>query len=360
MDEMDEVEARFEALWAKYSNSGSGSGSGGSDPSDNTTANQDLGENSPPNPSKADNDEQPNDDPFGMTAARVREACVASGGFVTDRLNETLFLGHKGFQRVAGLETFTGARSVFLNDNSLTDLSGLSPVSAQLLCLFAQGNALTDLATLPALPEVKAINLANNGLASLEGLDQKCPRLAQLDLSRNRLTSAGELGPLRGLAHLQTLTLTGNEVSGLEELLALLSSLPCLTTVHLQGNPVVQEDKYRKRVISAVAGLVYLDERPVRDDERRLAVAFVQGGKDGEALVREAIEAEREDRERRERESFEMFQEDARARALREHYDFIERGIVPQKKVYVSYRDDDASGDEDDGETGRIDYAALN
>ena len=51
----------------------------------------------------------------------------------------------------------------------------------------------------------------------------------------------------------------------------------------MTGNPISHRMiNYRKRIIHACKELTYLDERPVFEDERRCAIAFLKGGADAE------------------------------------------------------------------------------
>ena len=52
--------------------------------------------------------------------------------------------------------------------------------------------------------------------------------------------------------------------------------------IYLKGNPIVSKfSHYRKRLITALPSLAYLDDRPVFEQERRLSAAWVRGGLEG-------------------------------------------------------------------------------
>ena len=86
------------------------------------------------------------------------------------------------------------------------------------------------------------------------------------------------------------MTHNGLEGDG-DALLALLAAMPALRALYLSaGNPIAGSVRpYRKRVVAAVAGLVYLDERPVFDAERRGAEAWVRGGDEAEQAERDKL-----------------------------------------------------------------------
>ena len=60
------------------------------------------------------------------------------------------------------------------------------------------------------------------------------------------------------------------------EILEVLRDMPNLSCLYLQGNPVVNKVRnYRKRLIAMLPNLKYLDDRPVFENDRRCAEAFV-------------------------------------------------------------------------------------
>ena len=55
-----------------------------------------------------------------------------------------------------------------------------------------------------------------------------------------------------------------------------LSALPCLAALQLNGNPVVSKiPQYRRTVIGRCKSLTYLDDRPVFEDERLTVEAWL-------------------------------------------------------------------------------------
>nr|XP_020752390.1 centrosomal protein of 72 kDa isoform X4 [Odocoileus virginianus texanus] len=91
--------------------------------------------------------------------------------------------------------------------------------------------------------------------------------LKSLDLSRNSLVSL-EQG-IECLTALESLNLYYNRISSLAEVFRL-HSLAALSDVDLRLNPVVKsESDYRLFVVHMLPGLQQLDDRPVRESERR-------------------------------------------------------------------------------------------
>ncbi|XP_072860016.2 centrosomal protein of 72 kDa isoform X1 [Pogona vitticeps] len=93
--------------------------------------------------------------------------------------------------------------------------------------------------------------------------------LKSLDLSRNVLTT---LEGLEHLTYLEKLNLYFNDISSLSEVFRL-HSLTALKDVDLRLNPVVKnESDYRLFVVHMLPNLRKLDDRPVRDSERKASL----------------------------------------------------------------------------------------
>nr|XP_006113108.1 centrosomal protein of 72 kDa [Pelodiscus sinensis] len=94
-------------------------------------------------------------------------------------------------------------------------------------------------------------------------------RLKSLDLSRNALVS---LEGIQHLIFLEKINLYYNHISSLSEIFRL-HSLAALKDVDLRLNPVVKnESDYRLFVVHMLPNLRRLDDRPVRDSERKASL----------------------------------------------------------------------------------------
>lgn len=71
---------------------------------------------------------------MAMTRTRLRQICKENELYRTPELNDNLFCNLQGFTTIAGLEVYTGLRSLFLDGNALSDLSGM-PRLLHLRCL---------------------------------------------------------------------------------------------------------------------------------------------------------------------------------------------------------------------------------
>ena len=64
-----------------------------------------------------------------------------------------------------------------------------------------------------------------------------------------------------------------------EQMIRIFVSMPSLACLYLQGNPIIGLLKnYRKRMVSEISTLTYLDDRPVFSLERVCAEAWANGG----------------------------------------------------------------------------------
>ena len=90
-----------------------------------------------------------------------------------------------------------------------------------------------------------------------------------------------------------------------EEFLEILKNIPSLAVLYLQNNPICKKiPNYRKRLISLIPNLKYLDDRPVFEEDRRYAEAWAIGGIEGEREERRKIKEEKEEFHRKQHEAF--------------------------------------------------------
>lgn len=135
-------------------------------------------------------------------------------------------------------------------------------------CRYLQQNCLRSLDGLQQLSNLDTLNISSNCLASLQQL-QSCLHLATLIAEHNHLSTVAALEPLLQCQELHTLDLQHNNIEDTAMLDAIITQLPQLRCLYLQGNPVVSKiPNYRKTVISRCTALTYLDDRPVTDEER--------------------------------------------------------------------------------------------
>ncbi|RNE98827.1 putative leucine-rich repeat protein (LRRP) [Trypanosoma conorhini] len=169
-----------------------------------------------------------------------------------------LDLSHNGIARFAGGQALAALAVLDLSHNSLATL---------------------DASSLPG--GLARLNVGHNALQELQGLSSFTPRLQELNISFNRLTSqrVGELPkrlttllcqgnlldsvrPLLPLAHLVSLDLSSNQLADVEELQRL-RQLRALRYIELRGNPVMSAPAAVPSILEAVPKLIALDRTPL-------------------------------------------------------------------------------------------------
>eukprot|EP00742_Colponemidia_sp_Colp-10_P001971 GILJ01002105.1.p1 GENE.GILJ01002105.1~~GILJ01002105.1.p1 ORF type:complete len:326 (-),score=66.75 GILJ01002105.1:88-1065(-) len=233
--------------------------------------------------------------------------------YTTAELNDKLFLHYKGYVRIENLEPFTGLKVLYLEGNGLSKIEGLDTLVG-LRCLYLQENCTEKIENLDKLTELDSLNLSDNVITKIENLGA-LTKLNTLQIKRNKVGMNGidDLRHLVDLPNLGVLDLSDNKIEDPEILPEVLEKMPCLSVLYLQGNPVIKKiPNYRKTLISRIAGLKYLDDRPVFDEDRRCALAFSRGGLEAEREEKKAIQKEKEDKDRRNHEAFQEMLDKAR------------------------------------------------
>lgn len=155
------------------------------------------------------------------------------------------------------------------------------------------GNALTR-PRIPRQPPMPAAEYRN-----------PCSSLRSLNVAGNRLESFEDCLGLLAYKALAVLDLSHNNILDGEALLLILERLPRLQSLKLSGNPLVRTlPRYRKRLLARCKRLLYLDDRPVFEEERRLVTAWAHAGNDGEEKERKLIQQEKAAAERRRLDDF--------------------------------------------------------
>lgn len=89
--------------------------------------------------------------------------------------------------------------------------------------------------------------------------------------------------------------------------------MPNLRVLYSAGNEFTRKYKnYRKSVIAAVPNLKYMDDRPVFEEDRRRAEAFMVGGIEAEREMIKKIKKEKNDKHWANHEAFQIMINNAR------------------------------------------------
>ena len=186
-----------------------------------------------------------------MTSEILRLACIEHDGYETQELNDKIYLHFKGFRSIQNLEPYYGLKCIFLESNAITQITGLSHLK-QLKSLYLQQNQITKISGLDELSNLSVLNLSENKIHKIEGL-LKLPNLSTLYLAKNLLQDKEDIEELKQINKLTTLDISNNKIHDGPEVIQLLSELPKLAVLHLNGNPMVSTTKhYRKTVVSSV------------------------------------------------------------------------------------------------------------
>ncbi|XP_055017874.1 leucine-rich repeat-containing protein 43 [Boleophthalmus pectinirostris] len=174
-------------------------------------------------------------------------------------------------------------QGVCVLDSGLLKLSNLEE-------LVLSANQLQEVPA-PLLPaSLTVLELRNNLLSSLSSLTaQPPPRLVYLGLSSNPLGSALDVCSLTG-AHwpaLLCLDLSFCDFENQRVLLRALSSLPCLRSLLLEGNPCSLGSSYPGLTLDVLPQLSHLDSEWVRAEEKEAfgGMALLTGAEQEKACV---------------------------------------------------------------------------
>jgi len=138
-----------------------------------------------------------------------------------------------------GLGSLVALTDLNISNNCLTTLKGLGYLP-NLFKLDASLNKLSTLHGLEGNTSLRILNVAVNNLESLAGL-QHLKALGELLARKNKITNAL---PLSHMNDLFSVDLSANNIVSLTEVLSVCKSLRNLRVLHLNGNPLCDDDHY--------------------------------------------------------------------------------------------------------------------
>lgn len=254
-----------------------------------------------------------------MTAEEIRQSCRENEGYETPELNDKLYLHFRGFKQIQNLEPYTSCKAIWLDSNGLEKLENLSTMK-ELRCLYLGKNLITRIEGLESLAQLTLLDLSYNRLSNIENLSC-CPNLQTINLSRNALASADAIEHLGICKSIINVDITHNRLDG-EAVMSVFAKMEALTALSINGNPVTQMQGFRKKAITTMTKLSYLD-RPIDAVEKIAAEAFMQGGLEAEKIARDNYKEAEKKQRTQQMADFRAWQEDHRKKLVKEGRAFI-------------------------------------
>lgn len=240
-----------------------------------------------------------------MTADEVKLSCLENNGFETPELNDKIYLHFRGFKKIENLEAYTGCKSIWLESNGFTEIENLSALQ-ELRCLYLSKNLIGNIKGLNDLVNLTILDVSYNRLASIDNLSC-CVNLQTLNASHNALSSADSIRHLQECSSLQNIDLTSNRLQKDEDVLSVFQNMPALVAMSVNGNDVTKLPTFRKKTIASMPKLGYLD-RPIDEQERCFATAFIEGGSEAETAARNKWKEDQTNKRIREQEEYRIWQ----------------------------------------------------
>ena len=110
---------------------------------------------------------------------------------------------------------------------------------------------------------------------------------------KNEIKTPEDIQDIIDCKSLTLLDIQSNQIDDRsDEIIDVFSKVPQLRVLYFKGNDVIRNIvNYRRTMIVKVEHLTYLDDRPVREEDRIGAKAYLEGGYEAEAKARQEYKA---------------------------------------------------------------------
>ena len=265
---------------------------------------------------------QPEKDEKGfriITEDFCKKLCYYNGGYDSAKLNVNLYLHFQGFRKIQNLENFINLQVLYLENNSISKIEGLDKL-VNLTCLYLQNNYIKEIENLENNKKLSILNLSNNKIIQIPNISY-LENLENLYISKNYLNNIQNLEGLLSLKSLSLLDIQNNPFSDIssDDLISFLNKLQKLKVLYLKGDITRSISNYRRTLIVKIKNLTYLDDRPIKKEDRIGAIAFFEGGFKAEKEARIKYREENDkviQIRKREKEMLEINFEERKKRAL--------------------------------------------
>ena len=229
-----------------------------------------------------------------ITEKYCSNLCVYNGGYEYPHLNSNLYLHFQGFHKIQNLDSFINLKVLYLENNCIDKIENLQNLK-NLTCLYLQNNYIKEIENLEFNPNLVILNLSNNKIKVIKNLS-KNTKLENLYIEKNYISTIENLEGILEIKKLILLDIQNNDINeNPEEIIDLLENCDKLKVLYLKGNEIIRLiNNYRRTLIVKLKHLTYLDDRPVREEDRIGAIAYLKGGYPAEQKAREKYRNENE------------------------------------------------------------------
>jgi Leucine-rich repeat (LRR) protein len=146
-----------------------------------------------------------------------------------------LDLSYNQISNISTLPILPNLTILNLNYNQISDISTL-PILSNITKLYLGGNQISDISSLPVLPKLNILSLHDNQISDISTLPV-LPKLNILSLDNNQIS---DISTLPVLPNLTILYLSGNQISDVSQLSNLIIASN-LAELYVRNNPIINK-----------------------------------------------------------------------------------------------------------------------